>query len=183
HSPREKLRQMVSASVRAYREGPQTLPVRRQLVLDYLNSVPLSAAHFYGEVHGLADGLWVWYGADFERVNALLAAPEGEGALLAEQGQALRRVLSLMVAHRRPSFYLGSGRDELARLTDSHLRLLAEAGIVGPRLRDAALGRALAFRDPSAAPARVPADAGKGSTAIRSRLVELLGVSLYDLDR
>jgi membrane peptidoglycan carboxypeptidase len=183
HSPGEKLRQMVSASVRAYREGPETMPARRQLVLDYLNSVPLSAAQIYGEVHGLADGLWVWYGADFERVNALLAAPEGEGDILAEQGQALRRVLSLMVAHRRPSFYLGSGREELARLTDSHLRLLAEAGIIGPRLRDAALARRPEFRDATATPARVPADAGKGSTAIRSRLAELLGVSLYELDR
>jgi membrane peptidoglycan carboxypeptidase len=183
HSPREKLHQMVSASVRAYREGPDTMSVRRQLVLDYLNSVPLSAAQVYGEVHGLADGLWVWYGADFERVNALLAAPEGEGELLAEQGQALHRVLSLMIAHRRPSFYLASGRDELARLTDSHLRLLAEAGIISRALRDAALERAPEFRDVSAKPARVPAGAGKGSTAIRLRLAELLGVSLYELDR
>ncbi|MGH8664118.1 MAG: transglycosylase domain-containing protein [Burkholderiales bacterium] len=183
HSPREKLHQMVSASVRAYREGPETMPVRRQLVLDYLNSVPLSAAQVYGEVHGLADGLWVWYGADFERVNALLAAPEGEGELLAEQGQALRRVLSLMVAHRRPSFYLGSGREELARLTDSHLRVLAAAGIISPALRDAALERSPEFRDVSATPARVPAGAGKGSTAIRLRLAELLGISLYELDR
>ena len=51
HSPdgitfdaREKLRQMVSASVRAYRDGENTLPARRRLVLDYLNTVPLSAA-------------------------------------------------------------------------------------------------------------------------------------------
>jgi len=59
HSPdgitqdaREKLRQMVSASVRAYRQGEETLPVRRQLVLDYLNTVPLSAAPRHGEVNG-----------------------------------------------------------------------------------------------------------------------------------
>ena len=81
HSPggitqdaREKLRQMVSASVRAYREGEQTLPLRRRLVLDYLNTVPLSAAPGHGEVNGLGDGLWVWFGAEFARVNALLTA-------------------------------------------------------------------------------------------------------------
>jgi membrane peptidoglycan carboxypeptidase len=183
HSPREKLRQMVSASVRAYRAGPETIAMRHQLVLDYLNTVPLSAAQVYGEVHGLGDGLWVWYGADFERTNTLLAAPEGEGEHLAEQGQALRRVLSLMIAHRRPSYYLGGGRNELAQLTDSHLRVLAEAGIIGPGLRDAALKSLPEFRDLSTTPARVPAGADKGSTVIRSQLAELLGVSLYELDR
>jgi len=122
HSPggitldaREKLRQMVSASVRAYREGEQTLPVRRRLVLDYLNTVPLSAAPGHGEVNGLGDGLWVWFGADFERVNALLSAAEGEGAERIAQGQALRQVVALMIAHRRPSWYLAGGRAELTR--------------------------------------------------------------------
>src|SRR5690606_37065025 len=40
----EKLRQMISASVRAYQQGPQTLEARQRIVRDYLNSVPLSAA-------------------------------------------------------------------------------------------------------------------------------------------
>ena len=48
----EKLRQMVSASVRAYQDGPQTLPARQKVVRDYLNSVPLSAVPGHGEVHG-----------------------------------------------------------------------------------------------------------------------------------
>src|SRR5690606_200002 len=60
----EKLRQMISASVRAYQHGPQTLEARQRIVRDYLNSVPLSAAPGHGEVHGLADGLRIWYGAD-----------------------------------------------------------------------------------------------------------------------
>ena len=184
HSPREKLRQMVSASVRAYREDSATLAAREALVLDYLNTVPLSAAPVYGEVHGLGDGLWVWYGADFQRVNRLLAAPEGEGEVLAQQGEALRQVLSLMVAHRRPSYYLGrGGRDDLHRLTDSHLRVLAEAGLIGPALRDAALAATPVFRDQVAAPAWLPAEADKGATAIRARLAGLLGTSLYELDR
>ncbi len=183
HSPREKLRQMVSASVRAYGQGRETLAARKALVLDYLNTVPLSAAPVYGEVHGLGDGLWVWYGADFDRVNALLTAEEGEGEVLAAQGEALRQVLSMMVAHRRPSWYLGRGRDELHRLTDSHIRVLGEAGLIGPRLRDAALASKPVFRDQVADPAWLPADADKGATAIRARLTGMLGVSLYELDR
>src|SRR5690606_19697037 len=43
-SVEEKLRQMVSSSVRVYQQGPDTMPTRRQLVLDYLNTVPLAAA-------------------------------------------------------------------------------------------------------------------------------------------
>ncbi|MHB1375139.1 MAG: transglycosylase domain-containing protein [Thauera sp.] len=190
HSPdgitldaREKLRQMVSASVRAYREGEQTLPVRRRLVLDYLNTVPLSAAPGHGEVNGLGDGLWVWFGADFDRVNALLAAPEGEGDARIAQGQALRQVVALMIAHRRPSWYLAGGRAELTRTTDAYLRLLAEAGLISPALRDAALGEPLAYRNLATDPAWLPASPGKGTTAVRTRLAGLLGTSLYSLDR
>ena len=190
HSPggvtvdaREKLRQMVSASVRAYRDGEQTLPVRRRLVLDYLNTVPLSAAPGHGEVNGLGDGLWVWFGADFERVNAVLAAPEGEGEARVAQGRALRQVVALMIAHRRPSWYLAGGREELARTTDAYLRLFAEAGLIGDGLRDAALAQPLAFRDLVADPAWLPATPGKGTTAVRTRLAGLLDTSLYTLDR
>jgi membrane peptidoglycan carboxypeptidase len=183
HSPREKLRQMVSATVRAYRGGRETLPARRELVLDYLNTVPLSAAPVYGEVHGLGDGLWVWFGADFDDVNRLLAAPEGEGEFLKAQGLALRQVLGLMIAHRRPSHYLARGRDDLARLTDAHLRILAEAGVIGIGLRDAALARTLRFRAADVDPARVPVETDKGSMLVRTRLAGMLDVSLYDLDR
>ncbi len=190
HSPdgitydaREKLRQMVSASVRAYREGEQTLPVRRNLVLDYLNTVPLSAAPGHGEVNGLGDGLWVWFGADFERVNELLSAPEGQDDTLKAQGLALRQVVALMIAHRRPSWYLARGREELTRTTDAYLRLLTEAGSISPAMRDAALSQPLLFRDLVANPAVLPANPGKGTTAVRARLAGMLGTSLYSLDR
>ncbi len=39
----DKLRQMLSASVRSYREGPANFAARQDIVLTYLNSVPLSA--------------------------------------------------------------------------------------------------------------------------------------------
>ena len=187
HSPdgitydaREKLRQMVSASVRAYREGEQTLPVRRNLVLDYLNTVPLSAAPGHGEVNGLGDGLWVWFGADFERVNELLSAPEGQGDTLKAQGLALRQVVALMIAHRRPSWYLARGREELTRTTDAYLRLLTgrqhQPGDARRAVAAAAVPR------PGREPAVLPAT-GKGTTAVRTRLAGLLDTSLYSLDR
>jgi membrane peptidoglycan carboxypeptidase len=180
----EKLRQMASASVRAYRDGEQTLPARRQILVDYLNTVPLSAAPRHGEVNGLGDGLWVWFAADFAAVNELLAAADASGTRLAEQGRALHQVVALMIAHRRPSYYLWpSGRDDLARLAAGYLRLLADDGVISAALRDAALAEPLTFRDMANNPPLLPADAGKGAVAIRNRLAGLLDTSLYQLDR
>lgn len=71
----EKLRQMASASLRAYLDGEDTHGRRRQIVTDYLNTVPLSAQAGVGEVNGLGDGLWAWYGRDFDEVNRLLSRP------------------------------------------------------------------------------------------------------------
>ncbi|MBL8435275.1 MAG: transglycosylase domain-containing protein [Zoogloea sp.] len=184
YSGSEKLRQMASASVRAYQDGEETLPARRRLLLDYLNTVPLSAAPGHGEVNGLGDGLWVWFAADFEAANKLLAAPEASGAELAAQGRALHQVVALMIAHRRPSFYLaGGGRERLAQLSASYLRLLADHGMISPALRDAALAEPLKFRDMQANPALLPADLGKGTMTIRNRLAGMLDASLYELDR
>ena len=177
----EKLRQMLSASIRAYHEGRETLPLRQEIVHDYVNSVPLSAAAGYGEVHGLGDGLWVWFAADFAQTNrALTGGPE---VGLDEQALALRRVLALMIAQRRPSWYLTDGRAELAELTDSHLRVLANAGVISAPLRDAALQQQLVFRNPATDPALPPVAPDKGINAVRTRLVRQLGLPLYDLDR
>src|SRR6185437_14790677 len=137
-TPREKLRQIASASVRAYLNGPQTLSARQQIVVHYLNSVPLSAQPGIGEINGIGDGLAAWYGRDFGDINRVLTAPSTEQNL-DEQGKAFREVLSLMIAQRAPSYFLNRGYAELERLTDSYLRLLAAGGVVSIPLRDAAL--------------------------------------------
>ncbi|WP_390891731.1 transglycosylase domain-containing protein [Ectopseudomonas guguanensis] len=179
----EKLRQMMSASVRAYQQGPQTLEARQRIVRDYLNSVPLSAAPGHGEVHGLADGLRIWYGADFERSNALLDPRRSPDASLAERGLALRQVLSLMIAQRRPSYYLAQGRRDMEALTESHIRLLANGGLIDADLRDAALAQRLQYRDWQQEPNLRAVESDKGISVARSRLSNLLGMPLYDLDR
>ncbi|WP_411566325.1 transglycosylase domain-containing protein [Pseudomonas orientalis] len=179
----EKLRQMLSASVRAYQHGSDTLPVRQNIVRDYLNSVPLSAVPGHGEVHGMAEGLRVWYGADFVQVNQALADTANTPTSLAARGMALRQVLSLMIAQRRPSHYLTKGRDELAQLTDSHLRLLAQEGVLEPGLLKAALASQVSYRDWQQQPTTQKIEANKGIGMARSRLGTLLDRPLYDLDR
>ena len=182
-SATEKLRQMLSASVRAYQGGPQTLAARENIVRDYLNSVPLSAAPGHGEVHGLADGLRIWFGADFDRVNLLLDPARSPEASLAERGLALRQVLALMIAQRRPSYYLAQGRHDLGALTDSHIRLLAGGGLIDSALRDAALQQPLTYRDWVLEPNLRPVDGNKGISVVRSRLSAMLNMPFYDLDR
>ncbi|MCX7672747.1 MAG: transglycosylase domain-containing protein [Thiobacillaceae bacterium] len=178
----DKLRQMASASLRAYLDGPDTRATRRRIVRDYLNSVPLAAAPGFGEVHGLAEGLRAWFDLDFDRVNQLLARPE----LNPEAARAYKHVLALLVAQRKPSWYLLAGRDLLARQVDVHLKLMAEAGIISPQLRDLALREPLRFASRTAKPANGGGSfiEQKAANAIRVELSQRLGVpGLYDLDR
>ncbi len=189
HSPegrtaslQDKMIQMASATLRAYHDGEDTTGARRQIVLDYLNTVPLSAKVGYGEVNGIGDGMWVWYGRDFAKVSAALKGDMADpDAVL-----AYKEALSLMIAQRRPAYYLGAGKEDLETLTNSHLRVLAQAGVITPQLRDAALalklkpalGSGVAPPEPNAFVSR------KASNAVRNHLGYLLGEPrLYNLDR
>ena len=179
----DKLRQMASASLRAYLDGPDTRVTRQRIVMDYLNSVPLAAAPGFGEVHGLAEGLKAWFDMDFDAVNRLLARP----APTPEAARAYKHVLALLVSQRKPSWYLLSGRDYLDRHVDAHLRLLASAGIITPAFRDLALRERIRFAagNHRAGNGRA-ADyvEHKAANAIRVELAQRLGVpGLYDLDR
>lgn len=181
-STTDKLIQMASATLRAYQDGEDTTGARRQIVLDYLNTVPLSAKAGYGEVNGIGDGLWVWYGRDFDKVTQMLKGPmTSPDAVL-----AYKEALSLMIAQRRPAYYLGAGEPDLEVLTDSHLRVLAQAGVISAQLRDAALGVKLqpALHSGVAPP---PADAfvsRKAANAVRNHLGYLIGdARLYNVDR
>ncbi|TDV14996.1 transglycosylase domain-containing protein [Paraburkholderia caballeronis] len=182
-TPPEKLRQIASASVRAYLDGPQTMPARQQILVRYLNSVPLAAKPGVGEISGIGDGLAAWYGRDFRDVNRVLRAPLTD-ATLAEQALAFRQVLSLLIAQRAPSYYLQRDNPELARLTDSYLRLLASGGVITPALRDAALAAQLTLDRSKPVRAPVSYVERKATTSLRTQLMSALGVrTLYDLDR
>ncbi|MGN4071045.1 transglycosylase domain-containing protein [Burkholderia gladioli] len=182
-TPPEKLRQIASASIRAYLDGPQTMPARRQIVVRYLNSVPLAARAHVGEVTGLGDGLAAWYGRDFREVNRILSAPPGD-ANRDEQALAYREVLSLLIAQRAPSFFLNRGYADLQKLTDSYLRLLATEGAISPALRDAALAARIERHAAPPPPAEASYVTRKAVTSTRSRLLGALGLSsVYQLDR
>ena len=180
----EKLRQIAAASLRAYLDGPDTRATRRRIALDYLNSTPLSARGSFGEINGLGDGLHAWFGTSFEHANRVLRAPAEAAETLVEKARIYRQVLSLLLAQRRPSWYLLGGREDLERLVDTHLRLLMQAGIVDGDLASAALDQPLRFSDRPPAPAGVPFVDLKAANAVRTELLTQLGLrGLYQLDR
>lgn len=180
-SSEEKLRQMASASLRAYLGGEDTTGVRRQLVVDYLNTVPLAAWPAYGEIIGLGDGMWVWYGREFDELNRLL---RDESAPLTDRALVYKQVLSLMVAQRRPSGFLRADPAVLEKVTDSYLRLMSDAGLITPALRDAALAQPLVRRQGSLAPPQVSFFDRKSATTVRSYVAGLLGLrELYKINR
>ncbi len=176
----DKLRQMLSASLRAYRDGRNTLPTRKRIVKDYLNTVPLAAVPGFGEVNGVGDGLWAWYGLRFGEVNKALARKHPDAAT----ASALKHALSLLVAERKPSYYLVKNRRALNDYTNTYLDLLAGAGVISPHLRD--MARRVSLRSPAhrQEPPPPPYVQQKINGALRVRLAGLLGLSnLYDLDR
>ena len=184
HGAREKLRQIVSASFRAYQNGADTTGHRRQVALDYINGTPLSARRGFGEVNGIGDGLHVWFGADFGEVNDLLTRDVRNVFDLFRKAGAYKQVLALLIAQRRPSHYLIAGRKELQALSDRHLRLLMREGVIEQALGEAALGIDLRFLDELPEANAASHQERKAATAIRTELMSMLGVSdLYGLDR
>jgi membrane peptidoglycan carboxypeptidase len=184
HSPegitqgmKEKLRQMISASLRAYQEGEETMPVRRRIVLDYLNTVPLAAAPRHGEVHGLGDGLRAWYDLDFDAVNRALLRGSS-----AEAGRAFKHVLALLISQRKPSWYLISERKALDAHSNAYLTLLENDGIIPPAWREVGERTPLSFGGGGLENGRQFVSS-KATNAIRTRTAARLGLSLYDLDR
>ncbi len=190
----DKITQMASASIRAYLDGPDTTLARQKIVLDYLNGVPLAAVRGHGEVHGLLDGLRAWFDSDpqqlmlaFNADRPTLSATNTQyidQALLQKQADAYRKVLSLMLAHRRPSYFLVQDPAALHDLTDQYLRVLASANVISETLRDAALLTKIDVKSSVPQPPVTSFVERKAVDRIRTHMLETLDLKgLYDLDR
>lgn len=183
---KDKLLQMATAAIRAYSKGEKNIAQRRWIVLSYINTVPLAAIRGFGEVNGLGDGLWAYYGQDFDQMNQLL---KKDFSTLNEEERTLyaityRRVLSLFLAHRRPSDYLGKNSEILESQIKKYIPALVAEGRIGRDLAEylrktEGVVRTSIPKDPT-----MPFLENKTSYTLRAQLLRLLGVpSLYDLDR
>ncbi|HEX5339086.1 MAG TPA: transglycosylase domain-containing protein [Gallionella sp.] len=180
----DKLTQMKAASIRAYMYGENNMARRQQTVVTYLNTVPLSAKTGYGEINGFGDGMWAWYGRDLAETNELLNNGNPDEKQLQRMAETYKQALSLIIAQRRPSYYLRKGAPQLLKMTDSHLRLLADAGIISPALLKAALPLPLRLNHGPITERRDSFVSNKAANALRADLSALLRTPhLYDLDR
>ena len=183
-SPDEKLRQMLTAAADAYRGGPDTLAARQEILLNYLNSTPLASRPGYGEIIGVPEALWVWYGTDLAEVDRVLTRPVSTPSAIARQGEVYRQVLSLILAGQRPAYYLIQDHAALEALINAYLPALANAGVISPQLCDAALASRLRFHDEMPPPPQFSFVDNKATDWVQSELLSLLRVqSLWALDR
>ena len=126
-SPLEKLRQLIGASLKAYREGPNTRASRERIIVDYLNTVPLAAAPGYGEIHGLGEGLHAWFGMGLAQVVAALNERDNNSPT---KIRAFKQALTLLISVRAPSVLLVDERASLEEKVGQFIRLMARAGII-----------------------------------------------------
>jgi membrane peptidoglycan carboxypeptidase len=181
--PVEKLRQMIGATLEAYHDGPDTRAWRRQIVVDYLNTIPLSAAPGFGELYGLGEGLYAWFGLNLSDVRAALAAPLSDPPAPATV-RAFKHVLALLVAVRAPTTYLVESRAALDGLVNDYTRRLAKERVISPAFAAAVVASPITFAPH--APISPPTSyvVQKAPNAVRTNLMDLLGItSFYDLDR
>jgi membrane peptidoglycan carboxypeptidase len=179
-----KLRQMLSASARAYVDGPDTLKRRQQILTSYLNSTPLGSMPGYGEIIGVPEALSIWFGTDYREAGQVLGATPRDSAQWARKGEIYRQALSLLLSERRPTFYLMQNHRALEALTDHYLWVLSSAGVIEPRLRDAALAARLVFKTEPPPIDPISYVDQKATEDVRDKLVGLLDLpDLYALDR
>ena len=179
-TPGEKLRQVISASLKAYRAGKNTRAWRERIIIDYLNTVPLAAAPSYGEIHGLGEGLYAWFGVPLYEAVKQLNTPGVTPAKV----KAYKQVLTLLVSVRAPSVFLVDERDSLEEKVGKFTRLLARGGVIDADMAAALQETPIAFLPSAPLPPQPSSRNNKAANAIRTTLMDYLGVmNLYDLNR
>lgn len=178
----DKVRQILSASLRAYLGGQETRAASEDIVLNYLNATPLAARPGWGEINGIGDGLWAWFGIDHMEAAMILRNPDSP-AFLSRKAYIYKHALALILSQRRPAYYLQTNQAALEELADATLTRLQEASVISPALSAAAKAEPLYFLPE---PPDVPQSsfiAQKATNAIRRYLATAFAMpSLYELD-
>jgi len=142
NSVKEKIRQITSASLKVYRAGRDTTLSRQEILTDYINTVPLSAAAGYGEVYGLGEGLWAWFGSDIREVSENLKN-NNDMKLKAE---SFKKVMALFLAVKAPSYYLLKDKKALVRRVEQFTDLMLKEGEITNQFYAALKAVPLKFR-------------------------------------
>jgi membrane peptidoglycan carboxypeptidase len=175
-----KLQQMTDASLKVYQNGPDTRDERREIVLDYLNSIPLAAAPGYGEIHGIGTGLMAWFGIKIQDIQKALLLPDNNP----EKARAFKHTLALLCSVKAPSYYLVQNHEALETRANFYAQMLANIQVISSDFANQVHSLPLSF---AAHPPKyaLPSYAeSKAINQIRSALSTLLGIpGFYELDR
>jgi membrane peptidoglycan carboxypeptidase len=179
-SPVEKYRQLMGASLKAYREGWNTRAWRERIIVDYFNTVPLAAAPGYGEIHGLGEGLFAWFGMQLTEVVEALKSP----GITPAKVRAYKHALALLISVRAPTVLLVEERASLQEKVDQFTRLMARSGIIDWDFAAALQEVPIKFIPSAPLPPQPSSGKNKAANAIRTTLMESLGLyNVYDLNR
>lgn len=179
-SAQEKLRQITAASLQAYRTGLDTTERRREIVVEYLNAMPLAATAGFGEVNGLGEGLEAWFGVTLGEV---IAALRDEQTPIEERVLHYNRVLALLAALPAPTTLLARDRQALRQRMLGYAYLMEKQGVIDQEMAHLLVDAPLEFLPRAPAPPPHDFVDRKAVTAVRKRLLELTGVdSHYELN-
>ena len=179
----EKARQIFAASLRAYRDSSDTSAMRQEIILNYVNSMPLGAIADFGEVTGLAEGMWTWFGVGKRKLVRDLALFE-DGEDLRRTAVTYKQALALVMATQRPTAFLTKDQGALEIRLESYLPLMIENGILSARQAGAVSAATLVFRKRAPERPQVAFVDRRATNAVRAELLDILGLRrLYDLDR
>lgn len=184
----EKMRQIITASERTYKNGRSTVETGRQTVVDYINAMPLSADPAFGEVNGYAVGMRAWFGEDIAEVNRVLSVPQAEisDRDLPKAAKIYRETLALIMAVKKPTAFIRKDRAGLEKRIDAFLPALESNGVITPRMKEAIANQRLSFAPPVPLPAQANLYGLKSVTSLRIEFMQTLGTKavtdLGDLD-
>jgi membrane peptidoglycan carboxypeptidase len=175
-----KLQQMTEASLKVYQNGMDTRDERRQIVLNYLNSVPLAAVPGYGEVHGVGNGLNAWFNLNLHDAQRILNQP-GDSP---EKARIFKHIVALLCSVKAPSYFLIQNHNALNARANFYIRYLAKAQGISDRFSKQTQAVPLVFSMQHPAYPRPAYAESKATNQIRSKLASLLGVpGFYELNR
>jgi membrane peptidoglycan carboxypeptidase len=179
-TPLEKLRQVVSASLKAYRAGKNTRAWRERIIVDYFNTVPLAAAPGYGEIHGLGEGLYAWFGTELKDALSAITEP----GLSTRKVTVYKQMLTLLVSVRSPSAFLVDDRAGLEEKVRQFAKLMAREGIIDKEMADAIETTPVEYLGTGPVTPQPSSYKNKAANAVRITTMEFLGIhNIYDLNR
>ncbi|MEW6600254.1 MAG: transglycosylase domain-containing protein, partial [Nitrospirota bacterium] len=181
---KEKIRQITSASLRVYRTGRDTTVSRREIVTDYINTVPLASVAGYGEVHGLGEGLWAWFNTDIRELSDVLRSSDISSSGVAARAEAYKKVMVLFLSVKAPTFYLITNKQALKKRLDMFTDLMLKEGEISVTFHNALKAAPVELRAGRIDPPVSSAMERKAPNSIRYHLLKVLALpGFYDLDR